>query len=281
MALIVVKASGQSEEFHIQKLVNSLIRSGASGEAAWDIARKVERQITPSAPTKHIFRMAKKLLRHYNLVTDMRYSIKKAIYSLGPSGYPFEKYFARILRAKGYAVEVNPIMQGRCVTHEVDVFAKKENRGFIIECKYHSNGGIPTDVKIALYVNSRYNDIKQARAQMPKQTVAIEEGWLVTNTRCTSDAIKYAECVGLKVVSWKYPEKDSLERMIENNRLYPVTILSSIRKNSIETLFKNDIILARDIADMNEDAFLRMSRLDANTARILKKEADELCLQNT
>jgi hypothetical protein len=280
MLLNVVKASGQTEVFHIEKLADSLIRSGASEDAAWDIARQVAQQLTPSTPTRRIFRMAKKLLRQYNRASDMRYSIKKAIYSLGPSGYPFEKYFARILKAKGYAVEVNPIMRGRCVTHEVDVFAKKENRGFIIECKYHSNGGVPTDVKIALYVNSRYNDIKQAHSLMQKQTILIEEGWLVTNTRCTSDAIKYAECVGLRVVSWKYPEKDSLERMIENNRLYPVTILSSIRKNSIETLFKNDIILARDIADMNEQAFLRMSRLDANTARILKKEADELCLQN-
>jgi len=224
--------------------------------------------------------MAKKLLRQYNRASDMRYSIKKAIYSLGPSGYPFEKYFARLLKVKGYAVEVNTIMQGRCVTHEVDVFAKKENSGFIIECKYHSNGGIPTDVKIALYVNSRYNDIRQAHSLMQKQTIVIEEGWLVTNTRCTSDAIKYAECVGLRVVSWKYPEKDSLEKMIETNRLYPVTILSSIRKNSIETLFKHDIILARDIADMDEYTFLKRSGLDANTARILKKEADELCLQN-
>jgi len=278
--LNVVKASGQTEAFHIEKLVNSLMRSGASEDAAWDIARQVAVQLTPSTPTRRIFRMAKKLLRQYNRASDMRYSIKKAIYSLGPSGYPFEKYFARLLKVKGYAVEVNPIMQGRCVTHEVDVFAKKENRGFIIECKYHSNGGVPTDVKIALYVNSRFNDIKQARGLMQNQTVSIEQGWLVTNTRCTSDAIKYAECVGLRVVSWKYPEKDSLEKMIEDHRSYPVTILSSIRKNSIETLFKNNIILVRDIADMNEEAFLRASRLDANTARILKKEADELCLQN-
>jgi hypothetical protein len=280
MLLNIVKASGQTEAFNIEKLANSLIRSGASEDAAWDIARQVAVQLTPSTSTRRIFRMAKKLLRQYNRASDMRYSIKKAIYSLGPSGYPFEKYFARILKATGYAVEVNPIMQGRCVTHEVDVFAKKEDRGFIIECKYHSNGGTPTDVKIALYVNSRYNDIKQAHSLMQKQTITIEQGWLVTNTRCTSDAIKYAECVGLKIVSWKYPEKDSLEKMIENNRLYPVTILSSIRKNAIETLFKNDIILAKDIAAMNEQAFLGMSHLDANTARILKKEADELCLQN-
>ena len=83
MALTIIKASGRSEEFLIQKLVNSLIQSGASEGVAWDIARKVEQQITPSSHTKHIFRLAKRLLRQYNRVSDMRYSIKKAIYALG------------------------------------------------------------------------------------------------------------------------------------------------------------------------------------------------------
>jgi hypothetical protein len=42
MAFEVIKASGQPEEFKLHKLVDSLIRSGASEDAARDIARKVE-----------------------------------------------------------------------------------------------------------------------------------------------------------------------------------------------------------------------------------------------
>jgi hypothetical protein len=278
MPLKIIKASGQPEEFLIEKLVDSLIRSGASEDIAWDIARKVEKQITHGSHTKHIFRMAKRLLRQYNRVSDMRYSIKKAIYSLGPAGYQFEKYFARILKTYGYMVEVNRILNGYCVTHEVDVFAGKDNKWFVVECKYHSNGGIPTDVKTALYVNSRYMDIKKAYELMHENSVTIQQGWLVTNTRCSSDAIKYAECTGLKIVSWKYPEKESLEKMIENNRLYPVTILSSVTKNSVETLFRNDIIFAKDIADMNEQTFMKKSGFDAGFAKTLKREADALCL---
>jgi hypothetical protein len=99
----------------------------------------------------------------------------------------------------------------------------------------------------------------------------------VTNTRCTSDAIKYAGCVGLKIVSWKYPDENSLERMIENKKLYPVTILSSIKKSSLNILFGNDIVLVRDIADMDEGIFIKRSGLDIAAARTLKKEADELC----
>jgi hypothetical protein len=280
MTFEVIKASGQPEEFKIQKLVGSLVRSGASEDVAWDIARKVESQITPSMHTKHIFRLAKKILRQYSKAADMRYSIKKAIYMLGPTGYPFEKYFAGILKAYGYSAEINRFLKGYCITHEVDIFAVRADIGCVIECKYHSNGGNPTDVKTALYVYSRFMDIKKAYELNHENRVSINEGWLVTNTRCTSDAIKYAGCVGLKIVGWKYPDENSLERMIENKKLYPVTILSSIKKTLLDILFKNDIILVRDIADMDERIFIKQSGLDTAAARTLKREADELCLNH-
>ncbi len=277
MAFEIIKASGKTEEFKIQKLVDSLIRSGATEDAALDIARKVESQIKPSMHTKHIYRIARKILRQYSKTADMRYSIKKAIHRLGPAGYQFEKYFSGILKAYGYSAETNRFLKGFCVTHEVDIFAIRDNIGDVIECKYHSNGGNPTDVKIALYVYSRFMDIKKAYELNHENRVSINEGWLVTNTRCTSDAIKYASCVGLKIVSWKYPDENSLERMIENKKLYPVTILSSIKKSSLNILFRNDIVLVRDIADMDEGIFIKRSGLDMASARTLKKEADELC----
>lgn len=278
MSVSIIKASGQSEDFDIRKLADSLIRSGAPEDIALEIAQKVAAQITPRLRTKHIFRMARKLLRKYNHAADMRYSIKRAIYALGPAGYQFEQYFARILREFGYSVETNRILNGYCVTHEVDVFATKDDAGFVIECKYHSNGGIPTDVKTALYIHSRFTDIKRAYESTPGYPVLIRQGWLVTNTRCSADAIKYAECVGLRIVSWRYPPKDSLEKMIENLRLYPVTILTSVKKNILDILFRNKFILAKDIADTDGQTFLARSGLDTEIAKILKREADELCM---
>ena len=278
MAITIIKESGRTEEFDIQKLIASLVRTGASEDVALDIARKVASQITPASHTKHIFRMAKKLLRQVNHVSDMRYSIKSAIYSLGPSGYQFEKYFAQILKSYGYSVEINQVLNGYCVSHEIDILASKDNKCFAIECKYHCNGGNPTDVKIALYVHSRFADIKKAYDVRPGNSVSVQQGWLVTNTRCTTDAVKYAECVGLKIVSWRYPQKESLERLIEDRRLYPVTILSSIRKNTLDILFHNNIIFAKDIADMDEESFIKKSGIERSIAKILKKEADALCL---
>jgi len=276
MSKTVIKASGRIEDFDIRKLTASLIRSGAPEDVASDIAKKVEIQISPSSSTRHIYRVAKKILKQYNHASGMRYSIKRAISSLGPSGYPFEKYFGKILTVYGYGVEMNRMIEGHCVQHEVDLLASKGNDQYVIECKYHTEGGSPTDVKIALYVHSRFEDIRKAFEQK-KGSMHITQGWLVTNTRCTSDAIRYAHCVGLKVVSWRYPEGESLESMVERRRLYPVTVLSSVRKQSLDMLFRNNIILAQDIADMDEETFIKKSGLDERTAQALKGEADKIC----
>jgi len=277
MPITITKASGRQEDFDIQKLISSLIRTGAPPEIAEEIARQVERQTAPFARTGEIYRRAKRLLRRFNHASGMRYSIKKAIFSLGPSGYPFEKYFGKMLVHYGYAVETNRTIKGFCVNHEVDVIARNDDAYTFIECKYRSDGGKATDVKTALYVHARFQDIRKAAEQGIGDHMTFSDGWLVTNTRCTSDAIQYAECAGLRIISWRYPDKVSLERMIEDKRLYPVTILHSVRKGMLEQLFRADIILAQDIADMEMEAFVRKSGLDEHTARILKKEADTVC----
>jgi Holliday junction resolvase-like predicted endonuclease len=277
MTVTITKASGREENFDIKKLISSLIRSGAPQQVAEEIAQEVEQQTVPLARTGDIYRRAKKLLRKFNHASGMRYSIKQAIFSLGPSGYPFEKFFGKVLSRYGYVVETDRSINGFCVSHEVDVIARNDDTYTFIECKYHSDGGKATDVKTALYVHARFQDIKKAVEKDTHERMIFRDGWLVTNTRCTSDAIQYAECAGLRIISWRYPEKGSLERMIEDKRLYPVTILHSVRKGMLDPLFRADIILAQDIADMDMEAFVRKSGLDEHSARILKKEADAVC----
>lgn len=277
MAITILKASGEPEEFDREKLASSLVRSGSPADLAEDIAEEVAKKVLPSMKTKEIYRMAKKMLKQYNLAAGMRYSLKKAISVLGPSGYPFEQYIARILKGHGYSAEVGRVVNGYCVRHEVDVLAKDGDKHFVIECKYHSDGGKATDVKVALYIHSRFNDIKKAFELTPEHGHDVHQGWLVTNTRCTTDAIRYAECVGLRIISWRYPERGSLEKMIEEKRLYPVTILPSARRKFLEALFRNNFILAQDIADIDEELFLRKSGIDERTARAIKREADAIC----
>ncbi len=253
------------------------MRSGASRDIANDIARQVRKQVKPMMPSKDIYRMARKLLRKYNRSSGMKYSLKKALFSLGPSGYPFERYFARILSSYGYSVQVGRTIDGYCVQHEVDVIAQNDNEHIFVECKYHSKSGTATDVKTALYIHARFLDLEKAHEKIIKNRNVAVKCWLVTNTRCTNDAMQYAACSDFGIVSWRYPEESSLEKLIEDKRLYPVTILPSARKGPLEVLLKKDFMLAQDIADMDEKTFLRSSGLDSRIAKQLKKQADELC----
>lgn len=277
MAIKITKASGRQEDFDAQKLISSLIRSGAPPDIAANIAAQVERQTAQYARTEDIYRRARNLLRKFSRASGMRYSIKKAIFALGPSGYPFEKYFGKVISHYGYKVETNRMIRGYCVAHEVDVLAGNDDGYTYIECKYHSAGGKATDIKTALYVHARFQDIRKSSMQEAGRELPYADGWLVTNTRCTADALQYAECTGLRIISWKYPEKDSLERMIEDKRLYPVTILHSLKKGMLEPLLRADIILAQDIAGMDLNTFIRASGLDEHAANTLKKEADAVC----
>jgi hypothetical protein len=272
----VKKASGAVEKINLDKLHASLVRSGANGEQAHEIIDIMLEDMPELTSTKRIYRTAKKYLRKINLASGLRYSLKKSLFRLGPSGYPFEKYFAAILSNYGYETETGVIVEGRCVDHEVDVYAVKEDEVSLVECKYRNTAGGTTDIKTALYVHSRFHDLwPTMKERYPDKKFT---GWLVTNTRCTSNAVKYAKCTGLNIRSWSYPDGDSLQKMIEDKRLYPVTIISGIKSGLIGTLIKQDIILLKDLAEMKETEIAKMLSLPHNKALALKKQADQLCL---
>lgn len=276
MKIKVTKASGIIEDLNTNKLLSSLTRSGASNEQAQEIIDRVIYEIQPYTSTKKIYRLAKKYLRLYNHASGLRYSLKKALFRLGPSGYPFEKYYGALLKNHGFQVNTGLILDGRCVKHEIDVFAINEKEVQIIECKYRNTSGNPPDVKTAMYVHSRFQDLKPViKSQNHGKSY---KPMLVTNTRFTSEAIQYAKCKGLLLKSWRYPENKSLEKMIESKKLYPVTIISGIKSGIIKKIVEKNIILLKDLAEMEVKDIKKILALPEKKASALKKQADELCL---
>ena len=272
----VKKASGVVEDLNLEKLFASLKRSGADSDQAHERIDLMLEEMPARTSTRSIYRAAKKYLRKINHVSGLRYSLKKALFRLGPSGYPFEKYFGAILNNYGYVTKTGVEVEGRCINHEVDVYAVKDDEVSLVECKYRNTAGGTIDVKTAMYVHSRFHDLwPSMKSLYPEKKFT---GWLVTNTRCTSNAVKYAKCSGLNIRSWTYPDDDSLQKMIEDKRLYPVTIISGIRSGLISKLIERDIILLKDLAVMKEGDIEKMLSLPHKKAVSLKKQADELCL---
>lgn len=243
----VIKASGEKVFFEPGKIIRSLERAGASREVIQEVLFETKKQLFDKIPTKEIYRVVFKNLKKLNRCTACKYHLKNAIMELGPAGFPFEKFIATLFEAEGYHTITDQTVKGRCVKHEVDIIADKDNKYLMIECKFHSDAGNICHVKNALYVYARFLDLEKIFLDKHAHAQKFDQGWLVTNTRFSTDAEKYGKCVGIGLLSWNYPKGDGLREIIDRKGLYPVTCLTSLSKNEKQTLLNNKIILCQTI----------------------------------
>ena len=242
--ILVTKADGEQEPFDPAKLESSLQHAGASSTVRARVLARVLHELRPGITTEEIYRRAFDMLRkEETLPVAARYSIKRAVFALGPSGFPFEQFLAEILRAHGWNTRTGIALTGRCAPHEVDVLAEKNNKRVGIEAKFHNEPGGKTDIKDALYVQARYEDLRHA----PEVSSRVDEGWLITNTRFTRNAIRYAQCSGLTLIGWDYPRTRGLFHMIEEAKVHPLTCLTTLSETEKHHLLDNRIVLCKNI----------------------------------
>lgn len=269
--ILITKADGEQELFDSSKLDNSLAKAGAGEPIRARVIAYVERELKPGVTTEEIYRHAFEILRKEETTpVAARYSIKRAVFSLGPSGFPFEQFLAEILRAHGWSARTGAALTGRCAPHEVDVLAEKGGRRIGIEAKFHNEPGGKTDIKDALYVHARYEDLKNA----PDASSRVNEGWLVTNTQFTRNAIRYAQCSNLTLLGWDYPREKGLMKMIEEAKVHPLTCLTSLSDGEKHRLLDNKIVLCKSVQTRHllEEYGVRPSRIPS-----VLEEAKRLC----
>lgn len=273
MAKNIIKADGTAEPYSEEKARLSFLKAGASQEVASRAAKELTAAIKNNMTTAQIYDRALYQLEKLKPEAALRYSLKKAIMDMGPEGFVFEKYIAKILQEYGYTTEVGQFVNGYCVEHEVDVVAKKEGKIYMVECKYRNSPGAKSDVQTALYLNSRFMDIEKAFIKKNGIAGGSIEGWLATNTKCTSDAKKYARCVGLKIMAWQYPEVENLQYYIESKKLYPISILSTITEKQKIKLFNSDIILVKDLLSLKMESLMGLLLIKYQKAQDILRES--------
>ncbi|MBI5122832.1 restriction endonuclease [Candidatus Roizmanbacteria bacterium] len=236
----VIKANHQKEPFSEQKVIASIQRAGISESLQNQALQHVKNKLYEGISTDEIYNHISEFLgKSDRPFSKAKYGLKDAVMALGPTGYPFEDFVARLLEAIGYKAQVRQILNGKCITHEIDVIAEKDGKRLMIEAKFHNSPGIRSDVQVALYTKARFDDIKM--------TNKLDNAWIVTNTKTTNDANTYAACVGMKVISWNFPEGEGIRDLIEKTRLYPITMLTSLSQNNKQTLLYNHIVLCKDL----------------------------------
>ncbi len=270
----IIKQDGTAEAFDVEKLRRSLRRSGASDTATQEVIVKIEAELKDGMTTDVIYKHAFKHLEDVERPVAAKYSLKRAILALGPSGYPFENFIAEILKAKGYKdVKVGTMVQGECVEHEVDILAEIKGKKIGAEIKFHNKLSIASDLKVALYVHSRFEDIRKKEQKDGKELIS--EDWLITNTRFSKNAIKYSKCVGMKLISWNYPKGEGLQDMIDETGIHPITALTTLTSAQKVKLMGKGIVLCRNLEN-NEDT-LKSIGLKGQKLEDIMKESQGLC----
>jgi hypothetical protein len=271
----IIKHSGVIVDFDKPKLRQSLLKSGASLDNVEVVLQQIQKELYDGVSTKYIYKLAFRLLKKIANSHAARYNLKEAIRLLGPAGFYFEKFIARMFVFENFETKLNQILDGKCVSHEIDLLVKKGTAITMIECKFHMGREAASDVKVPMYILSRFNDLKDKRHSIFSNNDFISNCWIVTNNRFTADAIRFAKCSNLNLLSWDYPEKNNLKTRIDNCQLYPVTCLTTLSLAEKDKLLSLDVILVRDL--LGGSNYLEKIGLSTNRIKNVVKESKQLC----
>lgn len=273
----VIDSIGNEEPFSSRKLIRSLKRSGANAGIAKKIAGRVEVQLNDGATTSEIFKIARQYLQAEQPQAALKFNLKLAMRNLGPDGFSFEKYIKQLFVNYGFSVKIDQYIPGKCISYETDIVAEDGDTVYFGECKYHNQAGLKVDLTVCMKMFAAQIDVSENyfRGQIAagKKIVPI----IITNAKFTTQAIKYSNCQGIKLLGWNYPKNNGLEKMIESKKLYPITILPSFKSYMNEAFGSAGIMLAKDLLGIKGiDKFAKRVGLPESKIVSLVKEAQIL-----
>ncbi|MFA5178298.1 MAG: ATP cone domain-containing protein [Candidatus Paceibacterota bacterium] len=273
----VIDSLGREENFSEHKILRSLKRAGTPREKAKQVLNYIRPRLYSGITTTEIFKILKQELDKVNPGAALRFNLKIAMRALGPDGFSFEKYIKEVFESHGYAVKINQYLPGRCLSYETDLVAEKDNIVYFGECKYRNHAGERIDLSVALKFFATFMDVSlvgfKDQIKQGKKIIPL----IITNTKFTSQAIKYCECQGIKLLGWNYPKNNGLERIIEEKKLYPITILPSFRQYMNLPFGNAGIMLASELINLKDiKNFSQRIGLPLNKIIELSKQAEML-----
>ncbi|MDH3312353.1 MAG: restriction endonuclease [Nitrosopumilus sp.] len=268
----IYKADGRRVKFNENKILSTCMRAGASKQTAKRILKKVKSEVYRDMTSNDIYKKVLCAISEEKGLKALhqRYQLKDAIMRMGPAGFAFENYVASILKYYDYQVAgIRSKIHGECATHEIDLIGNKDDRKFLIECKYHSVRGAYTGLKESLYTHARYLDMQ------PKFSGEI----IFCNTQVSNHAKKYAKCIGQQIFSWRYPASNSLEKIIEKSNLYPITILN-LSQNELRIFSESNMMIAKDLLRYDPAKIARMTGISKNRIINMQKLIERIFYLN-
>lgn len=200
----VTKYSGEKEPYDQNKVVGSILRSGIDKAQVSKILAVVENQFYDGIATSEIYRLIGSEIKNSGLapVGHQFYRLREGLAKMGP--FEFEGFVGAVLSRQNFVCQADVIVKGYCVSHQIDLIAQDQQHGlYYVEIKHHCNFHRHTDLGTVAEVWARLEDLKRGFSA-GRQKYNFVTGWLVTNTKFSDHAKRYARCKGLRLTGWRY-----------------------------------------------------------------------------
>lgn len=262
MAILVAKADGSKQLFEKGKIISTCLKMGANMETADAIARKIENKVYDGIQSRKIFTMISRELGRYMPTVRHLTDLRRALSLMKPKP-DFEKFIQLVFIEHGYEVTPNPIIRGKCVEHELDAMARKNGKTLIIEVKHHYNRHILTGLDVTRIARAIFEDISEGYT-LGLNSVNPERALVVSNTKFSDHANRYAQCRGIENLGWNTPTGRGLEKMIEDKQLFPLTYLRNLDPMVRNRIMGHGIILLKQLVSCDLDELSGKMRIPKN-----------------
>lgn len=270
----VIKFDGSRQKFDRSKIERTCLRMHASPEAARRVAEFVESRAYDGISTKKIMQMVFSGIRRekpeYRHVNDLR----SAISALRPKP-DFEKFIAQLLRAYGYKIITNAIVNGKCVDHEIDVIAEKGGEVLYVEVKHHYKPHTFTGMGHFLEAQATFEDLVdgyKTRSTGKRFSKAL----LVSNTKLSEHARRYADCRGIAYIGWNAPKDSGLESMIEEKKLYPITMIKGLSVDEEAALGDASVVTVGQILKYGTGELAKKTGISNSRMKEIKQKCEHI-----
>jgi len=278
LTILVTKFDGTKQSFDKKKIMRTILRMGATQSVAESIADEIETRLYDGISTKKILQMIFRRLRKHKPIIKYKIDLRRALSLINPAP-DFELYIQILLREHGYKVTKNQIIRGKCVEHEIDAVATKNNKTCIVEVKHHYKYHTPTNLDVSRISRAVFEDLTEGH-ELGLNNLKIDYAMIICNTKLTEHAKRYADCRGIKHIGWSSPKKRDLQTMIEEKKLYPITFLKGLNTDTRNKLTSNGIITLKQLTQQTPTALRRQTGISKEKFEVILDNAKAILTEN-
>lgn len=274
--IFVTKFDGRKQPFNKEKIIRTCLRMRSTPQQANSTANRIEKELYDGISTKEILKKIFKYLQEYKPEIKHQIDLREAIALLRPKP-DFEKFIGMLLKEYGYKIEMNQIIAGRCVEHEIDAIARKNNEVLLVEVKHHQQSHTYTGLSVFLEAHATFEDLVEG-IKTGENKIKFNRLLVVCNTKISDHARRYANCRGIQHLGWKSPEEKGLEQMVEEKKFYPVTLLKDLDADGQQKLGDNGIVLLRQLVEYSVSDLYKRTKIKRDILENFVRKARSILL---